>query len=204
MRNLATMMKIVRSKGQYAMMMTKEETRAFKKGILELLKLWLLQASYMWIWGFDPNDEDKWKKLKERSGALPTMFTDEEWSENWNMSGWLANHTLLLAMHVEAENEHFIPFPGYGMFDMINITGQTSIASGPSVGALAAMFKDIVFAIGGEDSVYYKKDTGALNIQQAGEWKGWKEFYKMIGLKGKGIDPVTSLRNFHGMRNAQK
>jgi hypothetical protein len=200
-RNMKTMMKIIRSKGQYMMMMTKDEQNAFKKGILELLKLWLLQASYMWIWGFNPDDEDRWNKLKGKSGALPTFFTDEEWSENWNLSGWLSNHTLLLAMHVEAENEHFIPFPGYGMSDMINITSQTSIASGPSIGALSKILTNIVFAIGGDDSVYYKQDTGALNVQQEEEWKGWREIYKMFGMKGKMIDPTTSIRNFQGMRN---
>jgi hypothetical protein len=202
-RNMMTVMKIARSGGKYAMLMTKDETRAMKKGILEFLKLWLLQASYMWIWGFDPEDEDRWKKLKNKSGALPTPFTDEEWSENWNLQGWLANHTLLLAMHVEAENEHFIPLPGYGMADMINITSQSSIASGPSVVTLSKIFKNIVFAIGGDDSVYYKKDTGALNVQQEGAWKGWREIFKMFALKGKMIDPTTSIRNFQGMRNKQ-
>jgi hypothetical protein len=204
MRNMATMLKIAKSRGAYAMMMTKEEKRALTKGLLEILKLWLLQASYMWIWGFDPDDKDRWKKLKDKSGALPTAFTDEEWSENWNLGGWLSNHTLLLAMHVEAENEHFIPWPGYGMMDMKNIFGQSSIAATPSLGTLTSIFQNIVFAATGNDSVYYKQDTGALNIQQEGEWKGWREIYKMLALKGKMIDPVTSIKNFQGMRKNQK
>tara|TARA_R110002126_G_scaffold158322_2_gene305706 strand:- start:20116 stop:26193 length:6078 start_codon:yes stop_codon:yes gene_type:complete len=204
MRNIATMLKIAKSRGKYAMMMSKDEKRAATRGLVELIKIWLLQATYMWIWGFDPDDEDKWKKIRDRSGALPTPFTDEEWSENWNMSGWLANHTLLLAMHVEAENVHFIPWPGYGMSDMINLFSTSSIAATPSIGTLTKIFKNLTYAIGGDESAYYKQDTGALNVRQEGEWKGWVEFYKMLALKGKMIDPGTSIKNFSGMRKNQK
>ena len=62
-----------------------------------------------------------------------------------------------------------------------------------------------MFAAEGDDAVYYKKDVGALNVQQEGEFKFWRHFYQMIGLKGKMIDPVTSIKNFQTMRsNYQK
>lgn len=201
MRNISTMRKLVESKGRHIMYMGKDEWRAFKMGFLEIFKLWVVSASYMWIWGFDPDDSDKWKKMKERSGAMPWLgLTDEEWSENWNLQGWLGNHLLLLSMHVEAENEHFIPWPGYGMRDMATLFTESSVASGPSIEGLMTLFYDLIYTMSGDDSVVYKKDVGALNIQQEGENKFWKHLYKMMAIKGKFIDPVTSTKNFHQSR----
>jgi hypothetical protein len=211
MRNLATMMKLIKSRGRHSMYMTKDEWRALRMGFLELAKLALLTSTYAWLWGFDPDDPDKWKKRKgemdtgaffKGSGALPWLgLTDEEWSENWNLQGWMGNQLLLLAMHVEAENEHFIPWPGYGLRDMTSLFSQSSIASGPSVDSIVKIFSDLVFTMAGDDGMYYKKDTGALNIQQEGEWKFWRDLYKMAGIKGKFIDPMTSTKNFYQMRN---
>lgn len=192
------------------MTMTKDEVRALKMGALELLKINLLTMSYLFLWGFDPEDEDKWKKRKgemdtgaffKGSGALPWLgLTDEEWTENFNMQGWVGNQLLLLAMHVEAENEHFIPFPGYGMKDLINVFSESSVASGPSIVGIARLFEDLWDTMAGDEGQYYQKDVGALNIQQAGENKFWKHAASMMGLKGKFIDPTTSLKNFKNAR----
>jgi hypothetical protein len=136
-----------------------------------------------------------------KSGALPTVFTDEEWSENFNTGGWLENHMLLLMMNVEAENEHFVPLPGYGLSDMYQVVGgDASIAAGASYKAVLDLFSDLFFTMTGNDKVYYKKDTGALNIQQEGQNKFWKKMYRLMGISGKFIDPATSLKNFHQQR----
>jgi len=210
MRNISWMRKAIETKGKSLMYMTQDEVRALKMGVLEMFKLWLITASYMWLWGFDPDDKDRWKKRKgemstgaffEGSGALPWMgLTDEEWSENWNLQGWMGNQLLLLTMHVEAENEHFIPIPGYGLKDMLTLGTESSIASGPSIEGLMIMFYDLAYTAMGDDSVIYKKDVGALNIQQEGSNKFWRHLYKTLGVKGKWIDPATSMKNFQGSR----
>jgi len=200
-QNMITLRRLVQSRGKHIMYMSKEETRAFKMGILELLKLQLFGLAYFWLFGFDPDDKDKWKKLKAKSGALPTPFTDDKWSENWQLGGWLENHMLLLMMHVEAENEHFVPVPGFGLADMYQVVGgESSIAAGASYKALMNMFGDLVYTVTGQEKAYYKKDTGALNIQQEGENKFWRKLYRMMGMNGKFIDPDTSLKNFYQQR----
>lgn len=211
MRNIATLRKVLETKGNHLLYMTKDEVRALKMGLVELMKIMLISASYMWLWGFDEDDPDKWKKRKgeidtgaffKGSGAMPWLgLTDEEWSEGFNLQGWLGNHLLLLTMNIEAENEHFIPWPGFGLKDMTTVMSESSVASGPSILSIMTMFYDLVYTVAGEDSVYYQKDTGALNIQQEGENKFWRHLYKAIGIKGKWIDPVTATKNFKSSRD---
>lgn len=211
MRNISWIRKMIDTRGGHLMYTTKEEMRAMKMGLLEIAKIQLLTLAYMWLWGWDEDDPDKWKKRKgemstgaffEGSGALPWFgLTDEEWTENFNVRGWMGNQLLLLAMHVEAENEHFIPWPGYGLKDLASLFTESSVASGPSIGTLLTFFYDIVYTMEGEDSVIYKKDTGALTTQQEGRNKFWRHFQKMWGIKGKWEDPVTSLKNFKGARD---
>ena len=50
----------------------------------------------------------------------------------------------------------------------------------------------------------YQKDVGALNVQKSNEYKIWMKLYKLVGLKGKMIDPVTSTRNKMGMRKLSR
>jgi len=200
-QNMITLRKIVESGFKHIMYMSPEETRALKMGALELLKLQLFTLAYFWIFGFDPGDDEKWKKLKDKSGALPTMITDDQWSENFKLGGWLENHILLLMMHVEAENEHFVPMPGYGLSDMYQVIGgEASIAAGGSYKPILDLLSTLFFVMTGNEKIYYKKDTGALNIQQEGENKFWRKFYRLGGVSGKFIDPATSLKNFYQQR----
>lgn len=201
MQNLSTFRKVLQSKGMHAMHMSQPERRALRMGMFDLMKLQLLIFSYFWLFGFDPDDPDKWKKLKKKSGALPTPVTDEDWSKGFDLGGWTENHMLLLMMHVEAENEHFIPFPGKGLDDLYSVTfGETSVSAKASLGSIKGLATSLWNTIGGYDKAYYKKDVGALIYQQEGENKGWKQLAKMFGLKGKFIDPVTSVKNFYGSR----
>lgn len=210
-RNIKTIRKAIETTGRSMMYMNHEEKRAAKLGILELLKIKLLTLSYMFIWGFDEDDDDKWKKRRgemetgaffEGSGAMPWLgLTDEEWSENFNLKGWIGNQTLMLQMQLEAESVHFIPMPGYGLKDLTGLMDQTSVSSGPSIGAIKTLAYDLSDMAFGDESALYKKDVGALNSQQAGEYKFWKHAQKMIGLKGKWIDPVTSMKNFKSQRD---
>ena len=55
------------------------------------------------MFGFDPEDDEKWKKLRAKSGALN--------QDTFNTFGFLSNHMLLLAMGVQAETSAFIPLP---------------------------------------------------------------------------------------------
>ena len=202
-QNMITLRKVVESKGAHLMYMTPDEVRAFKLGFLELFKLQLFVMAYMWYFGFDPDDPDKWKKLKKKSGALPTPFTDEKWSKNFDLGGWLDNQGLLLALHAQAEYQHFIPLPGYGLNDMYGvILGDLSISTMGSIGILKNLFSSMVFTMTGNDDVYYKspQGAGALNVQQQGQNKFWIDLYKLGGLKARYVDPATAVKNFHNQK----
>lgn len=203
-RNIQTIMKLLQSKGASAMYMTSDESRALKLQALEFVKLWIISLLMSIMFGWDPDDPDRLKKLKAKSGALPTFITNDDWEKNYNTWGWAQNHALLLLMHIQAENEHFIPLPGYGMNDMVSFFTGTSIATGPTVERYKDILHQVWYIVSGDKRAEYQKDVGALEWQQQGSKKIWSEFAKMAAIKGKSIDPVTSIKNFQSARYNSK
>lgn len=201
LRNYLTLRGMVKSGFKNIMYLTKEEKRALILGAVELLKLWMISLLMFFVFGYDDDDPEKWKKLKAKSGAMPWMgLTDEEWSKDWNFGGWASNQALYLLMHIEAENEHFIPTPKHGLKDMFGLFSSTSISAAASVGTMITLFDDIINTTFGYHQGYYKRDVGALNTQQEGANKFWVHLQKLMGVKGKWIDPVSSIRKFRGYR----
>jgi hypothetical protein len=212
-RSLNVLKEAWTTRGKNLLYLNKEEKRAVKMMFLEFAKLYALNLLYGLLWGYDADDPDRWKKRKgqistgayfEGSGALPTPLTDEKWSKDFNAHGWLGNHLLLLMMNVEAENEHFIPLPKYGLKDMYNILiGDTHIAASSSMGQVIELIQDISQTVSGENRQYYSNDQGALLFQQKGQNKFYMHLAKMAGLKGKGIDPATAMKKMDSSRKAR-
>jgi len=193
--NISSLVKILRHGLKYIMYMTPDEVRAFKLLVMDFVRMYIIGMIISWL-GWDDDDPQRISKLKDRSGALPSFLTDDEWSENWNVGGWLHNHAILLLMHVQGESGHFNPFSKRGMKDMLSIGTTTSIAMAPTIERYIDILLHFKYYITGEKKGFYQKDSGALKTQQEESAKMWRMIQMMFGIKGKTSDPATAIKNY--------
>ena len=202
-QNMLTLKEIVATGGKHAAFMNKDEKRALKIGAFELLKVYALHLAQMLIFasfGTDEDDKEKWSKIKNQTGALPTPFTNEEWADEFNLSGWSRAHLLLLIMNIEGEATHFIP--GYGTQQTYDVlTMADNIAMTASYKAIIEMMTIAYYTLSGNEKAYYKRDTGGLKAKEADTNKLVYKMMKMGGVSGKLADPVTATKNQYNLKN---
>jgi len=190
----------VTSLGKNLMYMTDEEKRASLKVLTEVGSLVAINLIMGLALGWDPDDDDKYEKLRQRSGALPFPMVPEDPDRPFNGWGYLENHMLYLAMNVRAENEQFIPLPGYGLDDYSAMLDMKSIAFGPTVQTYKDIFEDALDIIQGDESAYYKRQVGPYEYQQEGGAKIWAHIGRTIGLSGSSIDPAKGIKGFQSVQ----
>jgi len=207
-QNILLTKELIKTGGKHILYMNAEEKRAGMLGLLEFLKVQLFgMAAYLIMasFGTDPDDEKRWSKMKKQTGALPTILTNEEYAEQFNLSGWSRAHLLLLMMSVETEANAFILAPDMGINHMYNtVAGQSSIAMGASFEAIKDMIADLYFTVTGDDRVVYKKDASGLKAKSEGTNKFIYKLMRMSGISGKFIDPLTTARNIESARKSNK
>jgi hypothetical protein len=142
--------------------------------------------------GFDPDDDDKWKKIRERSGAIN--------EDNFNTYGFLVNHFLLLVMGVQAETSAFVPLPkiwgvNLGADDYVKMLTSTSTSWYNTVVLYTQIMSDVLNFITFDDPERYEKDQGPYWWQEKGSLKIWKRLFGVIGFTGGTGDVETVLKN---------
>lgn len=190
----------IANKGRLMSTTTKQERFAMLRLMIELSSLVTLGFLLPLVLGFDPDDEEKYTKMRERSGHMPFIFAPEDPEYAFNLPGWLQNHAILMSMQVRQENEAFLPFPGFGSDDYINMASLKSIAFGPTIEAYTKMASSSIDALYGRESAQYKRDMGPYEWQREGGFKSIKYLAGMFGFTGSTLDPNTSLRTMMSMR----
>ena len=194
--NFQILKSALRTGGLNLFYLSVEEKRALFKGLFEIVRIILLKAAFGLLWGYDYDDDDKWEKIRKRSGAMPIPYlVDEDYSKDWDFGGWVGNSALLLSLKVEQENLFFIPLFGYGLKDMYNTLQPNSITLNGSILRLLDLGEMVI------DGDEYVNDTGALSYKQAGEKKYWSILAKMAGIKGHLLDTPTSIKNTETFRH---
>lgn len=199
-----TILNIVKSLGRDIQYLEKDEKMALARMMIDMLKAQILYRMILlsWMLGFDLDDPDKYQKMKARSGAAPFM-TDDQYNKDFNITGWLTNNLILLLINTEQEVGFFTDWNEMQKtaFSWMPVTEKAGIES--TLGLLDDAFNLAT----GKGLDVYGRDTGALNVKQSGEYKFWMKIYKMMGIKGKLIDPVTSTKNiveFRGISSSKK
>jgi len=190
-----TLVKVIKSKGADYQYLTDQEKGDFRRFASEGLATIMLALISSMLLGFDPDDDDKWKKLKRRSGAYGQT--------GYDTYGFLANHALLLTLGVQAETTAFIPLPrvagqNFGLDDYTKMITSTSSAWYNTTTLYAQIFGDVLSFVSGNGLPEYQKDTGPYWWQQKGTPKIYKKMFKAIGFTGGTGDPVTVLKNLEG------
>jgi len=187
------------SKFKYMPAMKSREMRAFQRVTLEMGLLMAINMIVLpLIFGWDDDDEERYAKLREKSGALPGLFTHDQ-DEDFNIGGWLSNHALSLAMNIRAENESFVPLPGFGLDDYKRSLDTKSVAMSPTVNMWMTMVNDISQLL--DDKGYYQREVGPYDWQDEGGSKFINHMMKSIGVTGSTTSPVMAIKNFQGAKN---
>ena len=183
---------MLKTKGQNLKYMTEEEKIAFRKlsaeGLFIVISALLVSA----LFGYDEDDEDKWKKISERSEALGT--------DGYDTYGFLTNHALLLLLGTQAETTAFIPLPkiggiNLGADDYIKMVTQTSTAFNNTIQLYIEILSDFLNMATFNGASRYKRDAGPYPWEQKDNLKIIDHLFKTVGFTGSSGDPETIIKN---------
>jgi hypothetical protein len=176
---------LARSIGKDWPLLTTEEKSAMKKVVAEGLLLFILASIVgSWMFGYDPEDPERWAKIKARGET--------------NI-GHYENHLLYLLMMTQVENQAFVP--GFGTKAMFNYFGSTTIATQNTVKVyikIMGNLKDMAFD--NPDAVY-SQDVGPYSWQKKGKYKLWNNIGTMYGVKGKNRDAYWVIKKYETFEN---
>jgi hypothetical protein len=164
--------------------LTDEEKYAGKKAFAHTAVIGMLSLMIAYLFGYDPDDEDRFEKMRERSGDLL--------SDDFNAGGWLINHSLVSALGTKQEALTFLNPREY-----VNL-----IYSGgaPTLGPIVDKYKDFAYdgyyVLSNDSRGFYTRDVGPYKWQQEGSAKIFNDLGYLFGLTGSQVDPIKSLKGY--------
>jgi hypothetical protein len=191
-----TVFDTIRSFGGNLKYARKEEGQAAMRMLFEVGVLYTMNLLMGLLFGWDPEDDDRLDKLRQKSGALPGPFVGEDDKRPaFDAWGWGELHALHLLMQVRAENEQFNPFTG-GIKLYKEMLSLKPIAVGPTVESYDDIYQSIKGTWSNDPKAYYKRDVGPMQWQKKGNAKFYNIFFKTLGVTGKQYDPALAIKNF--------
>jgi hypothetical protein len=202
-QSLNTLARAITTLGKDTKVLSKPEKAALKKSATELLLLIGGLNLMLLLFDYDPDDEERYEKLRRKSGPLPGIFTADTEYE-YNTAGFMENHALLLLKSTLNEQEAMVPVPGLGFDDYAKLFTLDSIALTHTVENTSKSIAAIVNLVTNDPSAYYKRDAGPFEWQRQDDAKFLNYILKSMGLSGKAIDPVNALKNFESAQSRFK
>jgi hypothetical protein len=199
-QSLAAIVNGLKSGGRDFKYMTKPEKIALKKFATELVLVIAASMLIKLIFSYDEDDEDRFEKLRQKSGPLPLPWANET-PYKFNFSGFASNQALFLSKATLNENSAFLPIPGMGVDDYRAILDFNSIAFGNTLTNYVKILDNLTGMMLGDEGAYYKKDVGPYGWQDEGSAKVWNYLGKSVGLSGSETDPVLRLKNLESIQN---
>ena len=184
---------LVKSKGKYYQYMPADQKRDLIRFATEGLKIIALALITGMMFGYDPDDKDRFKKIKERSGALGT---DE--FKTW---GFIQNQLLLLSLGVMSETSAFIPLPpiagvSLGLDDYIKVASTTTSAFGNTISLYAKIIDSTFKLLSGNEKAYYTRDEGSYPWQEKDAPKVVGQLLRTVGITGSSGDVAQAVESF--------
>lgn len=175
---------------------TPEEKAAFMRTTAEIVGLIAFTIAISLLFGWDPDDDDRYDKLRAQSGPLDFFGVEGDPNRPFNLPGFMNVHTLNLLMQVQAENEQFIPIPGVGFDNYLELLDIKSIAFGPTMDSYSGILDDFIHIMKNDDQAYYTRDTGPYWFQQKGGSKLTAKLAKLLGFTGSSLDGAMAIQKF--------
>ena len=201
-RTLKELAAVFKYGGQNLRHMNKETKQAFFRTFFEIGVVMLLTYANTLLFGWDPEDPDRYKKMKKRSGSLPLPWIDNKKGGEFKLKGWLANQAVYLLLKIRTENEAFLPLPGFGLDDysrLINI--DAAAVFGSTIVNYTKIVNNLIQAAGDKKSAYYTRTVGPYDFQQKGSLKALNFLAKSFGFSGKFVDPTMATKSLIDVLN---
>lgn len=196
----------IKTRGEYLNYLSKSEKAAMIKTTVDAAYVILFSMIISMLFGFDEDDEDKFEKIRARSGPLPFLGVAEGQRE-FNLGGWLTNHALYLTMQLKNETVQWLPLPGLGGDSYIEMLKLESIAMKNTLGnykkiggALVDHTGNVLFGLD-DSKAYWDQTEGPYGWMQEGESKGLTYLARSLGYTGKQISPDMALTNWVKAQN---
>lgn len=172
-----------------------DEKRAFLKFTTDVAAIYIMTLLQGFLFDWDPDDEERYEKLRQKSGAMRAPFvTDDEYE--FKLGGWLSNHALNLLIQTQAEQYQFMPIPGLGLKQYMEFTDLSSIVFGPTIQNYATIMQDLVYLGLGDKRAYYQAEVGPYSWQQDGGLKFLAHTASGFGVTGTFWAPEQALKNY--------
>lgn len=151
------------------------EKAAVYKTIGEIATSLMFYLLLRFVFGWDPNDKDKYAKLKDHD--------------------WVTNHAIYQLMMLKSESEQFIPIPGMGLDEITRLKNTPSIAFG-HMDKWYKLLSDVTspFDTYDKKSGFWDKGDNKLLVQMM----------KISGLTGNTIDPILGIKNTNSFQQRTK
>lgn len=198
---LRSLQRIIKTRGGWMHYMTPQEKADALKTLTEVVIAMLLLALLGPLFGWDPDDEEKYEKLKRKSGPLPLPGVTEDPRYPFDTMGFVENHALLLMMQLRNENEQFIPWPNYGLDDYVGVLNLKSIAMDPTFKKGEDIITMLLAQVQDDPSAYYKRSIGPYAWQQEGGSKLANYAFKTLGITGSATDPIKGIKDLIGVKS---
>jgi len=167
------------------------EKRAIKKTMADIGIVIGIMLMYSLLFGYDPDDPDRMKKLREK--------------------GWAAQTAVFLLLRVRSETEQFLP-PS-GLEEIKNIYSNPSLIFG-QLSQYLSMAKmtsehllDIIPGVDFNSSLYYQKKSSdatflGMTLKDEGDSKLFAQIMKTFGgYTGKTFNPIEAIKGWEFYQN---
>ena len=157
--------------------------------VMIALVLWLTSRM---LFEYDPDDEDRYKKLRAKSAPLPFFGTADE--GEFHLDGYAFNKALQLILGFQQEHNTFMPLPGMGMQTYTSIFQVKMATLQPSVDLISKSLTYGILAAVGDERGFYDKRVGPYEWQQKDSAKIANLWLKFLGFSGTTTDAILDIQ----------
>jgi len=163
------------------------EKRAIRKTLADIAIVLAIIALYSIAFGYDPDDKDRLKKLREK--------------------GWAAQAAVFLALRVKSETEQFLPWAGIeeikGVYSNPSLIFSQTTQYINMTKLLALHAANVIPGVNFDSSLYYSKKVsdatffGAFTLKDEGDSKLFAQLMKTFaGYTGKTFYPIDAIKGY--------
>jgi hypothetical protein len=193
---MKTMVDTIRTSGGNFKYMTSQEKEAALRFTAEVGMLMLTTMLLSLLFGWDPEDDERYDKLRKKSGAMGFLgLTTEDPEREFDLLGFTEVHALHMMMQVRAENEQFNLLTG-GLKQYNSLLDIKSVAFGPTTDSYVQLWDDLSKTLTGDPGAYYTRNIGPYEWQDQESSKFMNHLMKTFGLTGSSLDPALAIQNF--------
>jgi len=163
------------------------EKAAIKKTLADVAIMLTIMAAYSILLGYDPDDKDRFKKLREK--------------------GWAAQAAVFVLLRVKSETQQFLPWAGMeevkGIYSNPSLifTEVTRYMKITKLLGLHAL--NVIPGVDFDSSLYYSKDVDESGFKDMGDPKVMAALMQLLGYTGGTFQPIQKIKGYEYTQRIQ-